>query len=462
MLPTFGGTPEIIIPNDKLQWLIDHPDNEASVAAAHYDGLFGDYAFTDPYLLQTVFHEHVTHKNLARKLTALIPHTWDEVVFQLDGKLGLDTEEWQAIPTMETFMKIVAAVSNRMFVGLPLCRNQAFLDLGGKFANDVGLVTALLPFAPKVLRPILGPLLTIPNHWHARQIRKYTFPAVTECLTDIEYNATNPAQPRPIADDYITWHINQAKLEGKTKELEPEMICKFLLPVEFAAIHTTTFTIVNVLLDLMGSDPKHGYLEGIRSEASLIHKETHGVWTKQALTKMVHADSAIRESMRVSAFMTRAVTRKVINRNGLKSEDEGWTAPYGSLISLNLWTRHHDPDIYPDPYTYDAFRFSRLAEAKETYLDAARPSFISTGDTFLPFGHGRHACPGRFFINQELKLMLAHLLMRYDVQYLEKRPDNSFLGSAVLPPAGAKMKVRRRRDELVEDFSIIEHHEGCS
>jgi len=36
------------MPNNKLKWLTEQPDNVASVRAAHYDVLQGDYAFTTP------------------------------------------------------------------------------------------------------------------------------------------------------------------------------------------------------------------------------------------------------------------------------------------------------------------------------------------------------------------------------------------------------------------------------
>jgi hypothetical protein len=36
------------MPNNKLKWLTEQPDEVASVRAAHYDVLQGDYAFTTP------------------------------------------------------------------------------------------------------------------------------------------------------------------------------------------------------------------------------------------------------------------------------------------------------------------------------------------------------------------------------------------------------------------------------
>ena len=42
------------MPNNKLKWLTEQPDDVASVRAAHYDVLQGDYAFTTPCERQLV------------------------------------------------------------------------------------------------------------------------------------------------------------------------------------------------------------------------------------------------------------------------------------------------------------------------------------------------------------------------------------------------------------------------
>lgn len=158
--------------------------------------------------------------------------------------------------------------------------------------------------------------------------------------------------------------------------------------------------------------------------------------------------------MRLSNFATRGVTRKVIAKAGLRNEEEGWTAPFGSYVSVDQHNRHHDESIYPNPDVYDAFRFSRPREKyeedhpdmkdSEEYLKMRNLSMTSTGENFVPFGHGRHACPGRFFVQHELKMMLAYVTMNYEIPYLAERPANQKLGTSVIPPPKATLKVRRR------------------
>ncbi|KAF9528913.1 hypothetical protein CPB83DRAFT_853417 [Crepidotus variabilis] len=49
-----------------------------------------------------------------------------------------------------------------------------------------------------------------------------------------------------------------------------------------------------------------------------------------------------------------------------------------------------------------------------------RFGFVTTGLDSLAFGHGRHVCPGRYFAASELKLMMAHIVMNYDVRTIEE------------------------------------------
>ena len=68
---------------------------------------------------------------------------------------------------------------------------------------------------------------------------------------------------------------------------------------------------------------------------------------------------------------------------------------------------------------------------------------MNTSETFLAFGHGRHACPGRFFAVHELKLLMAYIVLNYDVEFLPKRPEGIWRSNFVVPP-NVLLKVKRR------------------
>ena len=58
-----------------------------------------------------------------------------------------------------------------------------------------------------------------------------------------------------------------------------------------------------------------------------------------------------------------------------------------------------------------------------------------------------HDSPGRFFAANEIKTMMAYLLLNYDIKFAEegRRPANIRFGPENLPSMSAKVLFRKRR-----------------
>jgi cytochrome P450 len=78
---------------------------------------------------------------------------------------------------------------------------------------------------------------------------------------------------------------------------------------------------------------------------------------------------------------------------------------------------HHNFDtaIHSDPDTFDAYRHLRKRQESNTH----KFHFASVSEDMLNWGAGRHACPGRFFAQETLKLLIIHLLTHYDFKHAE-------------------------------------------
>jgi cytochrome P450 len=114
-----------------------------------------------------------------------------------------------------------------------------------------------------------------------------------------------------------------------------------------------------------------------------------------------------------------------------------------------------DEDVFPDAEKFDALRFYKLRLSKEgsgaRAADiVASSQFIGVGPTSLLFGYGRHACPGRFFAANEIKMILATMLLNYDIKNpdgVEGRYANLVFGRSVsgsFEVAGEKMLTVNR------------------
>jgi cytochrome P450 len=383
--------------------MLELPDRVLSTKEAHRDTLYNDYlflGFDDHVPIQTI------HKHLARHLVGLIPGVQEEVHGAIDATFGKDTENWKAVNLWEAWLGIVPRVTNRIIVGAPLCRNQEFLDSQVAFADDVVRNSFILHMFPRISHPLVGPLLALVNWWHWRKSYLHAKSVLQKRLSDMARKASgvDPAyddwQP---PEDMITWLIRQAQIDGWASELTPEALSKYILPIEFAAIHTTVMTGFNLVLDLLSSDPSLNCLETIREETSRVFREEgSGTWTKQGLARLHRTDSAIKESMRLSHFARGLTHRKVVAREGVTNPAEGWHAPYGAFLMLDLAGTHRDAELYENPDEYDPWRFSREREAYEARpaaerndaeeaLRIKRLGMVTTTAEYLSFSHGRHA-----------------------------------------------------------------------
>ena len=105
------------------------------------------------------------------------------------------------------------------------------------------------------------------------------------------------------------------------------------------------------------------------------------------------------------------------------------------------------PDNYEDPLRYNPYRFMKM---RETPSEESRAHLVSVSPQHFGFGHGLHACPGRFFAANEVKIAMAHILLKYDWKHAEGSADLKplVIGSNLSHNPAIKLLVRRRKEEL--------------
>jgi cytochrome P450 len=78
---------------------------------------------------------------------------------------------------------------------------------------------------------------------------------------------------------------------------------------------------------------------------------------------------------------------------------------------------------------------------------------VTTSSESLNFGHGNHACPGRFFASNEIKVVLIELLRSWEFRFKgkevdqgreEDRPPNYWGDVTCTPNTQAEMEFKRR------------------
>jgi cytochrome P450 len=120
-------------------------------------------------------------------------------------------------------------------------------------------------------------------------------------------------------------------------------------------------------------------------------------------------------------------------------------------MTLTMSDQFRDPTVYPNP---DKFQFDRFYNMRQIPGKENHAQFVTTSPQHMGFSHGQHSCPGRFFAANETKILMCHLLLKYDIKLTQGSPSDSVaFGFAIIPNPGARLDIRRRKEEI--DLSAL-------
>ncbi|ROW10520.1 hypothetical protein VMCG_01974 [Cytospora schulzeri] len=435
-----------------------------SFKQALLDDFSSRYSGIEPILM--ISHDQdiiqrVTRQNITQSLNLITDDISEEADLTLKETLG-DTKDWTPLTLKPFVLELVARLSSRIFVGTELCRNKEWLDLAKNYTIDMFMAIWALRRQPLALRWLMVWLL--PEWRKARQdikdARRVLGPVINARL---ERNrlADEKGVPRPRAKDTIQWVYDAFETHVPRHEIADTQ-----LALSVVAVHTTTELLTSVLLDLAQNEE---FIKELRDEiidvltkanvhaagSSDANEDAVGnkgktIWKKQALYQMKLLDSAIKESQRLHSldigkpFYPPAGMRRVADSD-IKLSD-GTVIPKGANTWVTL-DAHRNPERYPSP---DVFNPHRFLDLRSQPGQENRWQLVSTSADHLAFGHGEHACPGRFFASNEIKIALVHLLMKYDWMLPDgQRPSDVVHGGGDTGvDSQAKILFRRRKEEV--------------
>jgi cytochrome P450 len=341
-----------------------------------------------------------------------------------------DNTEWHTIPVKDRMVKLIARLSSRVFLGEELCRNEDWLRVTRDYTTDGFMAAEELRMCPAAARPIVHWFLPRCRRLRAqvRAARRIMEP-VLEKRRQLRRRLQAEGKQISAIDDAIEWFDRAAK----GRPYDP-VSAQLILSV--AAIHTTADLTCQTLIHL-AQNPE--ICEPLRRE--IVDTLLHG-WKKTALYNMKLLDSVIRESQRLKPILNATMRRVALEEIKLS---DGTVIPKNGMLAVSahkLW----DQEAYNNPSAWDGYRFYRLRDDPERQ---AKAQLVTTSPENLAFGHGKHACPGRFFAANEIKIALIYLLMRYDWKLLEgSRPRIRHGGFSMTVDEPLTMWVRRRQEGM--------------
>ncbi|KAK8397306.1 hypothetical protein O3P69_004780 [Scylla paramamosain] len=179
------------------------------------------------------------------------------------------------------------------------------------------------------------------------------------------------------------------KLENKTVVAN-----SFLFII--AGFDTTATTLSLVTFQL--ARYKH-YQDRVREELREIIKE-NGTLTYQTVMETKLLDAVIQETLRM--YPPAHATERQCTKEYKLAEPE-ITITSDVVITVPIWSLHHDPRYWEAPGTFMPERF--LPENKDKIVSG----------TFLPFGLGPRNCIGMRFALMETKIALAKTLLNFQI-----------------------------------------------
>ncbi|KAI3334656.1 cytochrome P450 [Ustulina deusta] len=477
VLPYFINGPQVVLPPSQIPWLMAQADDVLSQEHVNRQFLQAEYSFFHANMVEGPVHPEIVQHQLTKKISGFTAALVDEVRACLDDYWGTDTDEWREVRVYDTLLLLIARMVTRVLMGLPLCRDEAFVAICGNFIRKVALAAAAISLFPSFLKPIVGPIFTLFDYILYRRCSNFLMPVIRERLDRLRERGTVTGtgtgkirlESATAHNDYVQWAVDHAlaKPVANPAEFEPRVIAARFSVLAFAAIQSSVITLTNVVFDLAASGSCAGSLAAMREEVlretmTATHDNNNKAggegsergWTKTALARMTHVDSALRESLRINGFVERGIMKMVVAPAGVTLPD-GSHVPRGTKVGVSGYSIHHDERNYVDAKRYDAFRFARPRDGdgdaagkkkeKEKEKKKRPQGLVNTSETFLSFSHGSHACPGRFFATNQLKIALGHIALLYDIEPVAERPANKWLFGHIAPPLTETLRVRRRK-----------------
>ncbi|KAI1135172.1 cytochrome P450 [Hypoxylon sp. FL0543] len=428
--------PKIVLPHKYAGEIKSRPELDFNEAFrkdffAHYPGFDGFRASLD--------HPLLIPQTLRLKLTPnmglVTNHLVDEASVALHELYGEDPK-WHSIAVKQHNLNFIARLSSRIFLGKEICRNERWLEIAKNHTVDSFLAARDLRAQPFFLRRIMHRYMP-----HNINIQQHYTDASKIISTEVERRRIRAktllaaGQKPPRVSDAIGWMVEVAG-EEKVDYVASQ------LSLTVASIHATTEALTIALLDIatypkIAAELRQEVIEVLKSDG----------WSKQALYNLKLMDSFLKESQRLHPPSDVTLNRMVMRNLELS---DGMRLPKGARIMVQSKLR--DPDIYKNPNDFDARRFLDLRNSSSNNAN----QYVSTSSEMFAFGHGKHACPGRFLASSELKVALSHMLLKYDWKLdpsdtMPKFFDNE---TAHMTNPGLKLMMRRRKEEINVDLGV--------
>ncbi|TVY81918.1 Ent-kaurene oxidase [Lachnellula suecica] len=378
-------------------------------------------------------HTRILQTKLTPNLAAFTIPMKDEVDRTISTVGEAIGDDWKEVRIYEILVELINRIANRVFLGEIDSRNEEWSKAAIGYAENVTLTVMILRLFPLALRPFAS--WFVPSAWRLKSDLRHAKRALVPIINRRREAEKDAGYVKP--NDFLQWMMDGAVGD----ECRPETLAHRQLILILASVHTTTMTGAHAFYDLCA---KPEYFEPLREEIQQVVKEEGG-WAKTTLTKFRKMDSFFKESQRMSPASLLGFHRIVQTPLTLS---DGTLLPTGTHLCVASEAISKDLNFAPNALEFDGFRYFRKREEAE---EANKHQFAMTDKDHVHFGHGKYACPGRFFASNELKMITALLIMEFDFKYPEgkTRPANLNADEFLYSDPTTTLLMKRRSSDKI-------------
>ncbi|KAF7880201.1 uncharacterized protein EAF01_012049 [Botrytis porri] len=412
-----------------------------------------------PVLVKTIKND------LTRHTTSVAGALKDETHYALDTEFGT-SESWTKVVLFEKVVRIVALVSGRVAVGRPLSRNKEWLQTSTQYTIDCIKAKNAATEWPAWTRYFVVPFLPDVKKVkaHTEKAAELLKPLINQCIRRFKEGKGIGEDSGDEFDDdqgtFVSWIMKHTSPELREN---PYNLAINQLNLSFASIRTTTMAVCHILFDL-ASHPE--FIAPLREEIEQVIAEDgfevdgggKKYLKKQSMAKLKKLDSLLKESQRLNPpniisniRITTAPLHLSTGHTIPKGTRIGYDAQVLNMANPDLSSLPHDPSTMPQldpPSIFSPFRFASIREIPG---NESKYQYVSTSKEALNFGHGNHACPGRFFAGVEIKIIMIELLRGWDFRNVGDtemkgggRPENFSIDIVITPDQAAEIEIKKR------------------
>ncbi|CAK8537863.1 unnamed protein product [Lathyrus sativus] len=216
---------------------------------------------------------------------------------------------------------------------------------------------------------------------------------------------------QPHEEDVIDALIDLKNDPYCSMDLKSEHIKPLIMNMLFAGTDTISSVVVWAMTALM-KNPR--VMKKVQEEIRKVFGEK-GFIEEEDVQKLPYLKAVIKETMRLYPSLPILLPRETMK----ECEIEGYRIPNKTLVFVNAWAIHRDPEAWKNPEEFYPERFI-----------GSDIDFKGQDFDLIPFGSGRRVCPGLNMAVATVDLLLANLLYLFDWEMPEglKREDIDFDG----------------------------------